>query len=133
MLALFALPDWAAAVIGTAAVIGALAVVWRVVRFCSKIIYFVDTYGPVLVSIAEQFKKNGGNTLKDQLDRLEKKTESTAETAVHAHKAAKDAHDLVIRTDENVRTIRNIVMPASKATVVPVVSPTALPAAFPLG
>lgn len=127
MLALFALPDWAAAIIGTAAVIGACAVIWKVIRFCSKLIYFTDTYGPVLISIAEQFKKNGGNTLKDQLDRVEITAKAAHETAASAHKAAKDAHDLVIRTDENVRTIRNIVMPASKAAVVPVALPVATP------
>lgn len=125
LLALFEMPDWVAAIIGTAASITALAIIWKLVKFCSKIIYFVDTYGPVLVSIAEQFKKNGGNTLKDQLDRVEVTAKAAHETADKAHKAAHAAHDLVIRTDENVRTIRNIVMPASKATVVPVVSPIA--------
>lgn len=125
MLALFALPDWAAAIIGTAAVIGACAIIWRIIRFCSKLIYFTETYGPVLISIAEQFKRNGGNTLKDQLDRVEVVAKAAAETATRAHTTAKDAHDLVIRTDENVRTIRNIVMPASKAAVVPVAVPLA--------
>lgn len=127
MLALFALPDWEAAIIGTAAVIGASAVIWKVIRFCSKLIYFADTYGPVLISIAEQFKKNGGSTLKDQLDRVEFTAKAAHETAASARKAARDAHDLVIRTDENVRTIRNIVVPASKAAVVPVAIPVTAP------
>lgn len=125
---LFNVPDWATWLIGIAATIGAIAVIWRVVKQFSKLIYFVETYGPVLFSIAEQFKKNGGNSLKDQVDRIEHTASEATRLALEALGLVRENRESVIRLDENVRAIRNRT-PAVIAPVVatPVVAATAPP------
>jgi hypothetical protein len=57
-------------------------------RFFSKIVKLADLH-PVIISMAEEFKSNGGSTLRDQMNRLE-------ELATSAALAAKDAHDAVV-------------------------------------
>jgi hypothetical protein len=127
---IFNVPDWATWLIGIAATIGAVAVIWRVVKQFSKLIYFVETYGPVLFSIAEQFKKNGGNSLKDQVDRIEHTAEEAKRTSLEALALVRENRDSVIRLDENVRALRArppVVAPAIIAAPVvaaPVVAAT---------
>lgn len=63
------MPTWAAVIIASAAVITALGVIWS--KFLRPAIFFVakaEELAPVLADIAEDFKNNGGSSLKDKLD-----------------------------------------------------------------
>lgn len=93
------------------AVLTALFLIWKLARFVSKVIFLVDTYGPAVMEIGSQFKKNGGTSLKDQIDRIEDEAKAAAKLAREAYDASKASHDLVIRLDENVRAIRRTIEP----------------------
>lgn len=101
-------------VIGAGAVITAAKVIWTLIKKLSKFINLAETYGPVLLNIADQFKKNGGNSLKDQLDRVEHKADTAAETATRAHLVAREGRDLIIRVEERMK----VLAPAQSLSIV---------------
>lgn len=49
------------------ALLGILAVSWKVLRVMAR----VDNALPTLLSIAEEFKPNGGSSLKDQINQIQ--------------------------------------------------------------
>lgn len=104
--------EFSGVLVAAAAVLVALGVVWRTGSKVAKAVYLLETHWPVLSNIAEQFKKNGGNSLKDQIDRIEKMAEDAKTKAVEAHKTASKAHDQMIRVDENVRSLVRTITPA---------------------
>jgi hypothetical protein len=118
MIALTTFSEISSAALGVAAILTAFFLAWKAVRNLAKIIYLTETYGPVLLVIGEQFKRNGGVTLKDQVDRIEDLADSAVAIAKTASDAASSSHDLVIRLDENVRDIRRRLAPAAPASAV---------------
>lgn len=98
-------------IIGASSVITGLGILWRFVSVSAKLVNFVEVHAPVLSTIAEQFKKNGGNSLKDQIDRIEKQAIDAKECAVDAHKEAKQASSAIIRTDANVTQLLRMLTP----------------------
>lgn len=110
----FTIPDWVSYVIATAALITAGTVIWKVITKFSRLIYLVETYGPVLITIGEQFKANGGKSLKDQIDRIEASSREavkvSGEARTAAAKTSKDTLELVVRLDENVKLVRSLVV-----------------------
>lgn len=93
---------WSAAAGG--AVLG-LKVIFNFVCRISRLISDVETYGPVLLNIAEQFRKNGGNSLKDQLDRVEVMATDAAKVSREAHQVSQKNHESIVRIEERTRTL----------------------------
>ena len=85
-----------------------LGFLWKFIKTFAKAVNLVDTHVPVLTTIAEQFKKNGGNSLKDQIDRIENRTDCAKSMAEAAHKEAKEAKDLAIKTNADVVNVLRI-------------------------
>lgn len=106
-------------VVGAAAFLIACGILWKFVSVLSKLVTFTEQHAPVLVTIAEQFKKNGGNSLKDQIDRIEDMSKDAKTKAQEAHVEAKGARESVIRIEENVRTILRTVVPTTTTSPPP--------------
>lgn len=117
----FSVPDWVTAVICLAALITASTVVWKLISKFSRMIYLIETNAPILLTIAEQFKKNGGKSLKDQIDRIEKASDDAVVIASDARTEAIAARattlDLVTRLDENVKLVRSLIVVRPTAAV----------------
>ncbi len=68
-------PHWVEVLVIVAAALGALAVIWRkgllpVVKFFRAVDRIAEAM-PVLIEIADEFKPNGGASLRDSFDRIE--------------------------------------------------------------
>lgn len=78
---------------------GALAGFGVIFRFLLKLARLVSTAEarlPVLDEIARQFANNGGSTLKDQLDRIERKLMENGYATRDAQSTANDAKSMII-------------------------------------
>jgi hypothetical protein len=88
-------------IILVSAVIIALGVIWRLLRFVFKI----DRAVPTLLLIAQQFENNGGSTIKDKIDSLYE-TQQDLITRLEARRMALEQADRVIlRIAEDSRLI----------------------------
>lgn len=56
-------------------VVAGLVACYRVIKVCAKAIAWMDSHGPTIVQIAEQFHPNGGGSLHDKMVRIEKRLE----------------------------------------------------------
>lgn len=80
-------------------VAGSLAGLGVVFKFLLKLARLVSTAEvrlPVLDEIARQFSKNGGSTLKDQLDRIEQKLTENGHNVKAAQGTANDAKSMIM-------------------------------------
>jgi hypothetical protein len=78
---------------------GSLAGFGVIFKFLLKLARVVSTAEvrlPVLDEIARQFAKNGGSTLKDQLDRIEKKLLDNGHDVRIAQSTADDAKSMIM-------------------------------------
>lgn len=78
------LAGWWAWFIGAAAVLAALATIWKYVFPLLRLLVTADKLLPVLFTIAAEFQTNGGKSLKDQLNRIEETLKAMNGT-VHAN------------------------------------------------
>jgi hypothetical protein len=82
---------------------GLLAIAWRSLRRLARI----DAAMPTLVTIAEQFKPNGGDSLRDQIDKINGKLAKgeqrfeTVEDMIRDHNARFDGIDRQLRNINN--------------------------------
>lgn len=91
------MPTWAAAFLGMAAIITALGVIWKQFIFpAARIISRAENMFPVLQQIAREFNKNGGSTLKDQLNRMEEQLDKISQGVFRAQETADRSEKLVV-------------------------------------
>jgi hypothetical protein len=64
-----------------------IAVIWRFIMRASVLINDISQYGPVLVTIAKEFKSDSGSTLRDAINRLEEGAADAKEAAELAKKS----------------------------------------------
>ncbi len=79
-------------ILGIALVLGALGVIWRVA--IRPLVHGVNTIAevaPILTGIAEEFKPNGGSSLRDVVNRIEGKADNAVTAAESAVTAATTA------------------------------------------
>lgn len=78
------MPAWVQVLVITAAALAALATIWRkgilpLVRLARAVERIADAT-PVLIGIAEEFRPNGGSSLRDTVDRIEVKVDAQHQT-----------------------------------------------------
>ena len=84
-------------ILGAAGLIIALGVIWKQFIFpAARVISRAEETLPVLQQIAREFSKNGGSTLKDQIDRIEAALTSNGHDVKRAQTTADEAKSLVI-------------------------------------
>lgn len=93
------LSEWGTLLLVIAAGLGLLGIAWRVFKRLSRGIYLIETYGPILIGIAKQFETNGGVSLKDQINRIEKAAADAKGVAKEAHDTAAAAKEAIIRVE----------------------------------
>lgn len=93
-----AMPSWGAWILGIAAVVTALGVIWKQLIFpAARVISRAESTLPVLEQIAREFSKNGGSTLKDQIDRIEDKLNKNGHDTRRAQETAERAEDTIMQ------------------------------------
>lgn len=60
-------------------VVAGLVACYRVIRVCAKAIAWMDSHGPTIVQIAEQFHPNHGSSLHDKINRIDARLASGSE------------------------------------------------------
>jgi hypothetical protein len=112
-----------ATIVGFGGLCVALGAIWKFIGIMSQLVTFVKVHTPILIVIAEQFNKNGGSSLKDQIDRIEAKAERASGLADEASKQAQAASKIAIETNTNVRQILRMITPKVNIHGPPIITP----------
>jgi hypothetical protein len=75
---------------------------WRAKKAVSRAIHAIEQAGPVLLAIAEEFKPDHGESLRDRIDSIDHKADIAATAALEAKDLADDATRLVAETNARI-------------------------------
>lgn len=73
-----------------------LGVIFKFLLKLARVVSRAESRLPVLDEIARQFTKNGGSTLKGQLDRIEEKLTTNGHAIAQAQRTADDAKSMIM-------------------------------------